>query len=225
MKFKDFENIISSARMSRYLQAAGHSKKAMTLYRLNLRLSQEFFTVISCLEIALRNAIDRHYSTIHGLDWLRDSAQGNGFFNQANCGKTPQIVNMAMGRLNPYSHQKLIAEMDFGFWRYTFGRHQYHAGGQTLLAVVPNKPASTPQVQYNHTYIFTELEKINMLRNRLAHHEPICFANGQAVKETTYALQHYAQILELFRWMNIDEQALLYGLDHIEQVADDIDNL
>ncbi|MFO0489061.1 MAG: CAAX protease, partial [Cyclobacteriaceae bacterium] len=67
--------------------------------------------------------------------------------------------------------------------------------------------------------------KINMLRNRLAHHEPICFANGQAVKNTTYARQHYAQILELFRWMNINVQALLYGLDHIETVADQIDAL
>lgn len=30
----------------------------MTLYRLNLRLSQEMFTIVSCLEVALRNAID-----------------------------------------------------------------------------------------------------------------------------------------------------------------------
>lgn len=212
--------------MGRYLQAAnGDTRKSMTLYRLNLQLSQEFFTVVSCLEIALRNAVDKHYTHQHGADWLRDSAQGNGFFNQPNCGKTPQIVNKAMARLNPYSHQKLLAEMDFGFWRYTFGRHQYFAGGQTLLAIFPNRPTSTPQQQYNHSYVFAELEKINMLRNRLAHHEPICFANGAAVKDTTYARQQYSQILELFRWMNIDEKALLYGLDHIETVANEIDAL
>ena len=226
MKFRDFEDIVSNARIGRYLTAmAGNSKKTMTLYRLNLRLSQEFFTVVSCLEIALRNKIDRHYSAIHGVDWLRDSAQGTGFFNQPICGITPRIVNTAMSRLNPYSHQKLLAEMDFGFWRYMFGRHQYFAGGQTLLAIFPNRPPSTPHQQYNHSYVFAELEKINMLRNRLAHHEPICFANGQAVKNTTYARQHYTQILELFRWMNINEQALLYGLDHIETVADQIDAL
>jgi len=225
MRFRKFENVISSARMSRYLNAVGHSKQAMTLYRLNLRLSQEFFTVISCLEIALRNAIDAHYTVKHGPDWLIRSAHPNGFFNQPNCGKTPQIINMAMRRLNLYSHNKLIAEMDFGFWRYMFGRHQFHAGGQTLLSVFPNRPVSTKQYQYNNTYVFGALEKVNMLRNRLAHHEPICFASGQATKDTTYARQHYSQILTLFTWMNIDERGLLYGLDHIEQVADTIDNL
>ncbi|MCS6935728.1 MAG: hypothetical protein NZM35_11370 [Chitinophagales bacterium] len=40
--------------MSRYKTACGgNSKKAMTLYRKNLQLSQEIFTVISCFEIAL----------------------------------------------------------------------------------------------------------------------------------------------------------------------------
>jgi hypothetical protein len=74
MKFKDFEKIISSPRMNRYVRATGgDTRKAMTLYRLNLRLSQEFFTVISCLEIALRNAIDGHYQAIHGANWLRES--------------------------------------------------------------------------------------------------------------------------------------------------------
>ena len=64
MKFQDFEDIMSAARMSRYLTACGgNSKKAMTLYRLNLRVSQEFFTVISCFEVSLRNTIDRHYTS------------------------------------------------------------------------------------------------------------------------------------------------------------------
>ena len=79
MKFQEFEQIMSSFRMNRYLTACGgHSKQAMTLYRLNLRLSQELFTIISCYEVALRNAIDRHYLAIHGSDWLRTAAQTGG---------------------------------------------------------------------------------------------------------------------------------------------------
>jgi hypothetical protein len=51
MKFGEFENIMSVARMSRYLSACNNdTKKAMTLYRLNLRLSQELFTVVSCFD-------------------------------------------------------------------------------------------------------------------------------------------------------------------------------
>ena len=60
MKYAKFESILSAARMNRYLVASnGNTRKAMTLYRLNLKLSQEFFTVISCFEIALRNKIEK----------------------------------------------------------------------------------------------------------------------------------------------------------------------
>ncbi len=45
------------------------------------------------------------------------------------------------------------------------------------------------------------------------------------MKNTTYARQHYNLILQLFQWMQIDEAALLYGLDHINTVCNEIDNL
>lgn len=226
MRFNDFEKIMSSARMSRYVVACGgNTKKAMTLYRYNLKLSQELFTVISCFEVALRNSIDRHYSTTKGADWLRDAAMPTGMFNTTQCGKTPSIISFAVRHLPAYSHAKLIAEMDFGFWRYTFARHQFFAGGQTLLQIFPAKPTSTPTTRYDHNYIFNELEKINELRNRLAHHEPVCFQPGHQVKNTTYARQHYGLILQFFQWMSIDEGVLLYGIDHINSIANQIDAL
>ena len=52
---------------------------------------------------------------------------------------------------------------------------QYRATGQCLLRAFPNKPRSSVAVQYNNAYIFNELDKVNSLRNRIAHHEPICF--------------------------------------------------
>ena len=70
-----------------------------------------------------------------------------------------------------------------------------------------------------------QLEKINSLRNRIAHHEPICFVDNQPVISTIYARQHYNLILQLFQWMNIDELSLLYGLDHITTVCNEIDSL
>ena len=46
--------------MERYVTACGgDTRKAMTLYRYNLQVSQEMFTIVSCFEVALRNAIDR----------------------------------------------------------------------------------------------------------------------------------------------------------------------
>ena len=59
MKYTEFGTTISPERMHRYLIATkGNTTKAMTLYRDNLRLSQEVFTIVSCFEVTLRNAID-----------------------------------------------------------------------------------------------------------------------------------------------------------------------
>lgn len=89
----------------------------------------------------------------------------------------------------------------------------------------PAKPRSTPAIQYNNTYVFNQLAQINKLRNRIAHHEPVCFQPRNSIKETTFARQRYGLILQLFQWMSIDESALLYGLDHINSVCKKIDNL
>ena len=59
MEYLEFERVLSAKRMQRYKDAAnGDTRKAMALYRYNLRLSQEMFTIVSCFEVALRNAID-----------------------------------------------------------------------------------------------------------------------------------------------------------------------
>ena len=80
-------------------------------------------------------------------------------------------------------------------------------------------------MQYNHTYIFNELAKINDLRNRIEHHEPICFLSNNAIIDTNYTRQRYNLILQLFTWMNINSGELLYGLDHIQNVCNEIDEL
>lgn len=227
MRYHDFANILSAARMSRYLSAtSGNTRKAMTLYRRNLQLSQELFTIISCFEVALRNAIDKHYLNNLGNDWLRNAASNGGIFDNAKCRTSCLTIREELKKLkNHYTNPKLVASLGFGFWRYLYSTNQYRAGGQTLLAVFSSRPSSSPTLQYNASYIFNELHKINNLRNRIAHHEPICFVPGQPVIDTTSIRQHYNLILQLFQWMSIDEGALLYGLDHILTVCNEIDQL
>jgi hypothetical protein len=158
-----------------YLACGGNSRKAMTLYRLNLRLSQEIFTVISCFEVALRNAIDNHYTGRFGPDWLRDSALPGGRFDNPNCIFTASSINDVVNRLGVnYSHGKVVSALGFGFWRYLFSRHQYRAGGQSLIAIFPGLPSSIPAMQFNAVFVYKELARINQIRNRIAHHEAIC---------------------------------------------------
>ena len=229
MKFNDFQAIISAERLQRYLTACGgDTKKTMTLYRLNLNLSQEVFTLLSCFEVAIRNSIDAVLVANLGCDWLRDAVMPGGIFDIPDCRDSAKIIRTAYTRLqrnHSYTHSKLLAEMEFGVWKYMFANPQYRVTGRVLLSIFPNKPRSTAQCQYNNTYMFNELDGINILRNRIAHHEPICFALRQPSIGTSYILNAYQQLHTLFLWMGIDSHSLLYGLDHVQQVCRKINQL
>ena len=80
-------------------------------------------------------------------------------------------------------------------------------------------------IKYNQKFFFKQLAAINEVRNRMAHHEPICFRTGSATVDTGYVRRRYALLQRLFQWMGIDEKDLLFGLDHIEAVCDKIDHL
>ena len=229
MRFSDFESILSTERMARYLTACkGDSRKAMTLYRYNLQLSQEMFTVISCFEVALRNAIDKNLVPHLGNDWLRDSVVANGIFTDPLLSKTANIITHSYNKLqaqHQYTHSKLLSDLEFGIWKYMFSPMQFRLTGRTLLQIFPNKPRSTKTLQINQAYIFNELDKVNTIRNRIAHHEPVCFSLSGTNIDTTYVQNKYLQIQTLFAWMGIDSRDLLYGLDHVQKMCIKINSL
>lgn len=229
MKYKDFENIISAQRMRKYLVACGgDTKKAMTLYRYNLELSKEMFTVISCFEVALRNRIDNVLVNHLGNEWLKDSILRGGIFNvDTRVANTKKIIEKAYNGLlkdGKYSHHKLLAEMEFGIWKYMYAAPQYALTGNVLLDVFPNKPKTTVNIQFDNSYVFRELDYINKLRNRIAHHEPICFNKNQNL-DLTYVKNRHSRMIWLLQWMNIDSASLLYGLDHIDKIVKKIEAL
>lgn len=229
MKYSEYEHFFSQKRLNRYLLACnGDKRKAMTLYRYNLHLAQEFLTIVSCFEVSLRNAIDDILVPQFGNEWLKDSVSPGGMFTLPILHKTNRTISDALQKLRSqgtYSHSKLLAQMDFGMWKYMYSPIQYNLTHQSLMNVFPYKQRSTPQLHINQSYIFNELDRINNLRNRIAHHEPLCFPTGQAVIYTGYIRGEYLKIQTLFSWMGIDSGSMLYGLDHVKKVCDRIDSL
>lgn len=229
MKYSDFEVLISQERLLRYYNACnGNQQKTMMLYRQNIRLAQAAFAVVSFFEIALRNKIDALLRSSFGSDWLRDSIMPGGIFDNNGCRKTKDIIERAYHRLlssGTYSHSKLLAEMEFGIWKYMFNAPHYRATGQVLLRIFCQRPKSSQLIQYNNVYFFNELDKVNMLRNRIAHHEQICFTHHSPGIDTSYIRNEYSKILTLFQWMDIDASGFLYGLDHVNRICVEIDNM
>lgn len=231
--YSDLEKAVSTPRLSRYLTACGQKKgKALTLYRLNIELSQEVFGVLSIFEVALRNALDQHYGTqflaITGnREWLISQSSSMGFLcdpslkNPRGRYESSELVQKAKRNLGvAYTHDKLVGELMFGFWRYMFAPKQFVAGGNTLLRIFSNKPKGK-----NYTDVFNELTKINHLRNRIAHHEPICFDAGALVISTIYVREHYQLITDQLTWLGYNPQTLLRGIDHVLRIANKIDTL
>ena len=186
------------------------------------------FALVGCFEVALRNAIDRCLQIRFGSDWLRDFILPGGIFHSDHrVEKTRKIVQKAYNELirkGIYKHSKLLAAMEFGVWKYMFSNVQYSLTGFSLLSIFPNKPHSTRQQRYDNTYIFVELNYINNLRNRIAHHEPIFFGTPVCI-DTSYVQNRYLRIMTLFNWMGVDGQSLMFGLDRVDDICLKINSL
>lgn len=210
MTFEDFEKIISKPRINRYINACDSDKnKTIQLYMANLRLSQQLFGIISLFEVATRNAIDFHYQNRFGKNWLQNQCNIDGFLQVKGCETSRRKVLDVIFKLGAnYTHDRTLSDMNFGFWKYLFGSKEFLAAGNTLLMVFPNRPNGQ-----NHTNIFKQLDKINNLRNRIAHHEPICFQNSLISTDETE--NTYQTILTLFHWLNIDVRFLLNEIDYV----------
>jgi hypothetical protein len=229
MNFSELERIVSENRLHRYLMACGGDRaRAIILYRRNIQASLEMFAVVGAFEVALRNSIDNVMTISFGTDWLRDAILPGGIFDNPQCRDHARIIRAVYDKLNRhgnYTHTHLLSKMEFGIWKYMFSSPQFRATGRILLKVFPNKPTSSPNAQYNNTYIFNELDHLNSLRNRIAHHEPICFPTGFAIITTSYIEYIHEKIITLFQWLGIDTSHYLYGLDHVKHVCNKINQL
>lgn len=84
---------------------------------------------------------------------------------------------------------------------------------------MPNLPP-----HFNQNYVYQKLDRINSIRNRVAHHEPVCFDFGHAIN-STYVRTHFQHILDVIDWMNINSKQLFYGVDGVLKEAECIDNI
>jgi hypothetical protein len=211
---RELHNAISEARFSKYLAACNfYRKKALRLYRANLVLSEKLYAVIGQAEVILRNSIDMHYRTVHGEDWILDAVQPGGFLDIAGCEDSYHRIQEGIYSLkNRYSRDAIVARLTFGFWTYQFSTKVFAAGGSTLLNVFPKRPFGTKQKD-----IFQLLFKINEIRNRIAHYEPVCFDANTGNISTTYAQKRYCLIIDLLTWLGCDPGNILYGLDGVQK--------
>ena len=131
MRYQKFEALISQPRLSRYKAAClNDTRKTVRLYRANIRISQAFLAVLGIFVIVLRNKIDTHYkgqfpaAAGGGHEWLFGSTLPGGFLTGPNCRNSRQKITETYTSLGTaYTHDKLLSELSFGFWKFLFSGH------------------------------------------------------------------------------------------------------
>jgi len=234
MDITKHELLFSKIRLSRYIAACGgDSGKATKLYKLNIQASQALYPVISILEIALRNGIDRELSKhFNDSNWLINKR--NQFANHPlmiyKVGKERIVpdhfftekLKSAEGKLFyrkvPITHGKILAELTFGFWVKFFD-----ANAIKILKGVPlNAFSNSPAMKL--TLVHSHLNSIVMLRNRISHSEPICFDRAGNLCLTT--IQDYEKDISLaLGWLDNDLKKWADALNYFIPVYNRMCNL
>ena len=158
-------------------------------YQENLRLSQKVYPFLHFFEIVLRNHLQ---PILHTEDpqWFEGSLANGNFQYRGTLLKSNsrRQLNRAYSKLSTNkiympSQDLIIAELTLGFWVELLSHHYskelwvYNPQkSDNLKLLFPNLTAQNSPYSNNivvKTRIYPRLKAINILRNRVFHHEPI----------------------------------------------------
>jgi hypothetical protein len=215
MNYSQFELAFAKPRLNKYLYAcSGNKRKALTLYRANIKLSQRYYAMLGIFEVTFRNAINSHFmNKLIDADWLVSQAS-NGFLNKY-C-ETILSEKKRLIRLGNYTNDRLVSTLSFGVWTYMFSRNCFKTSGKTLLQIFPNKTQGI-----NQKVIYHDLCDIRILRNRIAHHEPICFNEAGEI-DTKETIRVFELIKQYINFLGYSPNEILYGIESPQLIIDKI---
>lgn len=155
---------LSQERLGPYLDlAANNLREAIRLYERNTSLSEALYGLLQGLEVSLRNSM--HQTLSIGLakeDWYDSFA-----WRVAQQQQIDNAKESLQKKAKPITPGRMVAELTFGFWVGITGpRYSMDLWERHLYKAFPNTKVGRKQLN-------KRLESIRLLRNRVAHHEPI----------------------------------------------------
>ena len=190
---------LTRGRLVSYLGAVnGDIHAAIGLYIWNARVAASFHEDLGCLEVVFRNAVDKALVT-HGAAqawpdvWYRRrrlfaGRQGDRAWKQIEAARkraTSRYPHLEI-------HGKVIAELSFGFWRFMCTEPYLTSLWVPAVAMAFPQHPSAGDPRRVRADVESGMQRLNFLRNRIAHHEPI--------HQRDLARDH-AGVLELIGWI------------------------
>jgi hypothetical protein len=200
---------ITIERLYRYLKATGNDvSKAMELYELNVRLSAILYGLLNGIEVAVRNAehialtnsygTPRWYDTPPTPNYGRPSAGCEGpswhdyaplseyWRDKVNEAKSSPGIGDRPG--------KVIAELTFGFWVDLLQTQNHWS-----LWINRKLHLAFPNARRHRRLIHERLKAVQLLRNRISHHEPIITSANMIYNGDEYL--RLEEIVECGEWV------------------------
>ncbi|WP_122317674.1 Abi family protein [Pseudomonas cichorii] len=167
---------LSPARFATYEAAARASglspEDAVTLYAWNAHVSGALLTPLHICEVAVRNAVADALTAVYGKHWPWDRNFENSLPISKGLGYQ-QRQDLINTRTRFRTTDRIVVELKFVFWEKMFtSRHDQRIWNAHLFSLFPNLDP-TQTVSAHRLRLATDLEAIRLLRNRIAHHEPI----------------------------------------------------
>jgi hypothetical protein len=169
--YAELRDAISPARLTTYLRHAhGNHRLALELYAGNVSAGAALFPILHANEVALRNAINRALESQFGAQWpyaegflrtLPRPERATFEANRARLEKKRRVAHLATG--------DVVSGQNFYFWvALLTARYEHRLWKAEFARSFPGAP---PYVQ--RALVHATAEEIRVLRNRIAHHEPL----------------------------------------------------
>jgi hypothetical protein len=182
----------------------GDLQKAMARYKENLEFSANLYQWLALAEVLLRNALvasitpegvheENFDPFLHIWQDLRQEERADYF----------KAAQRAMSKRKESSPGRVIAELNLGFWKYLLAADYEHS-----LWIRNFRHAFVALERKDRHVVYSAVERVNQLRNRVAHHERLLAADLS---------QELGAMSQLIGWISPD--ALVWAKTNLPRIG------
>lgn len=201
---KIFLDNFSSKRLDAYeLMAVHKGMSSLDLYRLNMQICNELYSLVSCIEICLRNNIHKKISEICGTkNWFHKIKLEPEHSRQLQVAEQNLDKLKSIGKILEITPDEIICELNFGFWCNLFNEPYEKSLWIPGLSRIFNHIPAIPM----RKDVSLLLRRILFVRNRIAHFESL-------IKDKKQLWKTYLHMKEIICWFSpeICEWALSFN--------------
>lgn len=168
IEYEKIRNTLSLARLSTYENKYSDDDKleALKLYQWNSEVSGAFLPCLQICEVVIRNSIAEVLAKVHGDNW----AWNQGFKRTLKKHHRENLEKIG-NKFNKID--KVIPELNFVFWQSMLTSRNDKSLWKPHLRDVFTNIEQDKSIEDLRESLYNNIEEIRLLRNRIAHHEPI----------------------------------------------------